>query len=219
MRRSLLTARTPQFAPLLYNGTVGATGAWNTVTTTGASTNLALSKPSGTATGSLLLTLMGATGATTFSPPSNTQPWTSEWAASGAASYSKMVASGAAEPSSNYTFTQTSGLLSNRGLCMRFENVAAIIDRAATTGSGAAVSPSVTATKPGQYLISMVLSVSTSAAITAPASMTQIWQWNTGTRAVAVEQLTASGATGTRSWVSTAGNHGVISFILETDLV
>lgn len=187
--------------------------------TSSVSTTVTGTKPAGLRNGSLLVCIVGSSGNTTFSAPSNTVPWVAGGQAGGFSVWYKRIFDASLEPSS-YTFTQPSGLLNNRGFLVRIEGTATnpVVDVQRAVASTAPSAPTATEDATSEWMLSMIQMLSGGTGQTIPAGMTLGFVDTTAgaVRGVAYEQLIgASGSTTpARTW-GVSGNHGIATIIVR----
>lgn len=195
---------------------VAQLGAGNVTTASSGSTptSLTASKPSNTSDGDLLIAAyFNRTAANTFTTPSGWTAYQTNVVNGSFGLWGKPIPSAAAEVATTYAFGATSG---NRSLLVVFRVTAALLAAALdaagasspSTGSPSTVDPAVTAVTASGLLVAVNTNNTTTATVsnyTAPTGMTEVSQINCTTGAatscmeIAVQALTASGSTGTRT--------------------
>lgn len=176
-------------------------------------TVITVSKPTGTAEGDMLIAMMSATaGGASITPPAG---WTAVGEGGTASSTRTAVwyrVAGASEPAS-YNFTVGATMAAGAGLILRYApqlptTPPAVVDASAMgTLQSPAVAPSVSATENADTLIALFSSGTAGSTPTGMTERAAIENLNTGAWAYD-QQLSASGATGSRTWTGSVSGVG-----------
>jgi len=194
--------------PILSTPTyIGSQTTQNTV----AGATVVINKPSGTAEGDLMVVFLTADGNQTYTEPS---PWVEVLDPSGnPPTVIAYLVAGASEPSS-YTFTgnQNTKLLS--GSILTFRGAAYDTVGVSTNGSSSPISPAgITVSTDGSRLIGFCVVATASITMTESNSlMSALVVENDSTKSsyAIFDQIVASGATGTRTFVGTGNSNSAV---------